>query len=123
MKRCKHDAAESFRIMCDHGVLPQDGKLTYITMAKFRNRVVRMYDVVNEEEIHNIIASHLVDFEKFVKDIPNYIQYSDSKTMISERDPRLFSLLVNIRYIIGRSEKLQSSLLSSKEERHTLFNA
>lgn len=66
--------ADSFRILCDNGILSQSDKLTYANMARFRNRIVHMYDEVNNEEVYNIVIGRLGDFEKFIQDILAYIQ-------------------------------------------------
>lgn len=70
--------ADSFRILCDNEVLSKSDKMTYIRMAKFRNRIVHMYDEVNNEEVYNIVTEHLGDFETFIKDIMGNIK-SDSE--------------------------------------------
>jgi len=40
-------------------------------MAKFRNRVVRLYDKVDTEELTEIINSHLDDFKPFISNVLN----------------------------------------------------
>ncbi len=39
---------------------------TYKNMARFRNRVIHLYDQVDTDEIMNIINNHLDDFKPFM---------------------------------------------------------
>ena len=41
-------------------------------MAKFRNRVVHMYDEVNKEEVYDILLNHVEDFGLFIQSVVNY---------------------------------------------------
>jgi len=61
--------AEVFRILCRTKVLNPEKEQTYIAMAKFRNRVVHLYDQVDNSEIYRIIQENLDDFEEFSSDI------------------------------------------------------
>lgn len=51
--------------LADYGILPQKFKTTAIKMAKYRNRLVHFYHEVSEEELFEILKSHLPDLEDF----------------------------------------------------------
>lgn len=52
-----------------NGLISSDMENTYKNMAKFRNRVVHLYDNVDEEEIFHIIKDHLSEFDPFIKKV------------------------------------------------------
>ncbi len=54
--------AEVVEIAAQEGIIPLEMKDTYKKMARFRNRVVHLYDDVNPEEVLDIINSRLNDF-------------------------------------------------------------
>ncbi|MCX6089092.1 MAG: DUF86 domain-containing protein [Candidatus Atribacteria bacterium] len=45
-----------------------------IQMAGYRNRLVPMYNIVSDEELYQIIPSHLRDMEDFISEIKNYLK-------------------------------------------------
>lgn len=57
---------ETVEIAACNGLIPSEMEETYKNIAKFRNRVVHLYDDVKTEEIFNIIKSHLKDFKPFI---------------------------------------------------------
>jgi uncharacterized protein YutE (UPF0331/DUF86 family) len=66
--------AESFIILCKHGILGREMQATYAAMARFRNRIVHMYDDVNNREVYRILQEHLNDYYSFVRDIVRYME-------------------------------------------------
>ena len=65
--------AEAFRILCRKRLLHPDMEGIYMAMARFRNRVVHMYDEVDNCEVYRMICDHLPDFQIFVDDITDMI--------------------------------------------------
>lgn len=65
---------ETIELLTRHGILPQAKLAIFITMVKFRNRAVHMYDIINNEEVYEIIQHHLSDFDDFIEAIIKYLQ-------------------------------------------------
>lgn len=66
--------ADSFIILCKHGILNREMQATYVAMARFRNRIVHMYDDVDNREVYRILQEHLNDYYSFIRDIVRYIE-------------------------------------------------
>ncbi|NLV62159.1 MAG: DUF86 domain-containing protein [Clostridiaceae bacterium] len=64
-------AAECIRMVFNGGYVSNNNMDTYITMTKFRNRIVHFYHDLNESEIYHILKNNLIDFKLFIKDIVN----------------------------------------------------
>jgi uncharacterized protein YutE (UPF0331/DUF86 family) len=64
--------AESFTILCRHNILSKENQETYTAMAKFRNRIVHMYDDIDNREVYKILQDHLDDYRAFIQDIMRY---------------------------------------------------
>jgi uncharacterized protein YutE (UPF0331/DUF86 family) len=58
---------ETVELAVHNGLIPPEMEDTYKAMARFRNRVVHLYDEVNAAEIWNIIQNHLEDFRPFME--------------------------------------------------------
>ena len=61
--------AEAFIILAQNDIISQENQEKYAVMARFRNRVVHMYDSVNETEIYDILNNNLEDFRLFIKEV------------------------------------------------------
>jgi uncharacterized protein YutE (UPF0331/DUF86 family) len=57
---------ETIEILTRDGILPQGKLQTFIMMVKFRNRAVHLYDKIDNEEVYQIIYTHLSDFDDFI---------------------------------------------------------
>ncbi len=57
---------ETIEILTRDGILPQGKLQTFIMMVKFRNRAVHLYDKINNEEVYQIICTHLSGFDDFI---------------------------------------------------------
>jgi uncharacterized protein YutE (UPF0331/DUF86 family) len=66
-------SAEAFEILCANGIIKEENVKTYITMTKFRNKVVHLYADIDDVEIYRILNSHLLDFRKFIKEVVDYV--------------------------------------------------
>lgn len=60
---------ESIEMAAYYGLIPKEFLGTYKAMARFRNRVVHMYDDIEVGEIHKIIINHLDDFQPFMENV------------------------------------------------------
>jgi len=59
-------SADSFRILAEAGIIEENMLLKLVKMTKFRNRIVHLYDQIDEEFIYQIINNNLKDIEKYV---------------------------------------------------------
>jgi len=66
--------ADSFVILCKHGILSKEMEATYASMARFRNRIVHLYDEVDNREIYRILQEHLHEYDNFIRDIVRYME-------------------------------------------------
>ncbi len=62
-------SAECIRLVFNSGYLSKDNMENYITMTKFRNRIVHLYHDVEDEELFSIIQNNLHDFSSFIREI------------------------------------------------------
>ena len=62
---------ESFEAVSEAGLLPADALPVYRSMARFRNRIVHMYDDVDDSQIHEILQTRLDDVRAFVQHVAN----------------------------------------------------
>lgn len=58
--------ADSFRILSEAGIIEGSMLLKLVKMTKFRNRIVHLYDQIDEEFIYQIINNNLEYIEKYV---------------------------------------------------------
>ncbi|MBI9083938.1 MAG: DUF86 domain-containing protein [Desulfobacterales bacterium] len=65
---------ESFAILADHGVLPEDNVVDFQNMASFRNMLVHHYESVDDEIVYGIFKNKLGDFDLFEKYILEYVK-------------------------------------------------
>ena len=63
--------AESFRLLEENNVIDKELLSIFIKMAKFRNRVVHLYDEIDDEQIYEIINNNLDDYKSFINIIIN----------------------------------------------------
>jgi uncharacterized protein YutE (UPF0331/DUF86 family) len=61
--------ADTVQILVREGVLPPDRRDALLSMVRFRNRIVHLYDEVSSEEIWQILDHDLGDFEAFISAI------------------------------------------------------
>jgi uncharacterized protein YutE (UPF0331/DUF86 family) len=67
--RSPNDYADSFRVLHERGIIPDEliGRLE--EMAKFRNRLVHIYWEINDDLIYEIIRNNRNDFNLFIQAI------------------------------------------------------
>lgn len=71
MLRIPATNVESFEIVSEIGLLPADALPVYRSMARFQNRIVHMYDEVDDSQIHEILQNRLGDIKAFVQSVVN----------------------------------------------------
>ncbi len=64
---------ETIELLTRAGILPQEKLSTFITMVKFRNRAVHLYDKITNEEVYQIIEYHLSDFDDFIRAMVQFL--------------------------------------------------
>lgn len=57
----------------EKGIIKDDLRDKLIQMAGYRNRMVHMYHMINDEELYDIITTELDDIKEFVSEIKKYI--------------------------------------------------
>ena len=71
--RVPENYAESFEILVENRLIPEDFIPTLRKMVRFRNRLVHLYWEVDEEAILEILKDGFGDFETFIAYIVKYI--------------------------------------------------
>ncbi len=66
--------ADVFRVLGKEGVLKVDFAATLEPMARMRNRLVHHYEDIEPARVHDILRSHLDDFDHFARAIAEYIE-------------------------------------------------
>ena len=64
-------SSEAVRLLIEHGVLDKDNELSLVQMVKFRNRIVHLYQEVDDSEIYRIIHENLDDIKGFIQGVIN----------------------------------------------------
>lgn len=64
--RVAEDYADTFIVLAEAGLLPQDFAEELRKMARFRNRLVHMYWAVDTVELHKVLRERLGDFDRFL---------------------------------------------------------
>ena len=64
-------SAEAVKLLIEHGVLDKDKELSLVQMVKFRNRVVHLYQEVEDSEIYRILQDNLDDIKGFISAVLN----------------------------------------------------
>jgi len=60
-------SAEAVKLVIQHGVLTKDKELALVQMVKFRNRIMHLYQEVDDAEIYRILQENLDDIKGFIK--------------------------------------------------------
>lgn len=62
-------SAEAVKLIIQHGILGKDKQASLLQMVKFRNRIVHLYQEVDDAEIYRILQENLDDVKDFVQTI------------------------------------------------------
>ena len=65
---------ETFSVLADHGILPEEKVADFQRMASFRNMLVHHYESVEDEVVFGIFKNRLGDFDLFEKCMLAYVQ-------------------------------------------------
>jgi len=60
-------SAEAVKLIVQHGVLGKDKESSLVQMVKFCNRIVHLYQDVDDSEIYRILQENLVDIKGFMQ--------------------------------------------------------
>jgi uncharacterized protein YutE (UPF0331/DUF86 family) len=71
--RVPEDYGDTFKIMGENNLLPEEFAGSLIEMARFRNRLVNLYWKVDSKVLYNIIQNDRRDFIKFIKILNEWI--------------------------------------------------
>ena len=66
-------SAEAFALLEQNGYFTVDDLSTFNKMVKFRNRLVHLYHIVDDNELYKILQENLDDFSLFIKRITNKV--------------------------------------------------
>ena len=64
-------SAEAVKLIIQHGVLGKDKEPSLVQMVKFRNRIVHLYQEVDDSEIYRILQENLDDIKDFIQAVMN----------------------------------------------------
>lgn len=64
-------SAEAVKLLTEHGVLDKDKEHALVQMVKFRNRIVHLYQEVDDSEIYRILQENLDDIKGFIQAVIN----------------------------------------------------
>ncbi len=70
---------ETFQILSETGILPDDFALKLQQMASMRNRLVHLYSEVDDDIVFEAILSAPDDCERFIQLILNYLETTDDE--------------------------------------------
>jgi uncharacterized protein YutE (UPF0331/DUF86 family) len=76
--RAPKSYAESFKILTEQGILPEEYLPVFQQMAQFRNRLVHLYWEIDDEVLYEVLQKDLGDFDIFVKHVLDYIAGQES---------------------------------------------
>jgi len=65
--RAPKDYSDSFAVLEEEGIIPEDLSARLRQMAKFRNRLVHLYGEIDDRKVHAIVLSDLGDIQQFRK--------------------------------------------------------
>lgn len=65
--RAPKNYVDSFLVLGEQGILPESHLPVFCQMARFRNRIVHLYDQADDKEVYKIILSGLDDFRVYIK--------------------------------------------------------
>ncbi|KJS15177.1 MAG: hypothetical protein VR69_14915 [Peptococcaceae bacterium BRH_c4b] len=67
--RAPDNYVDAFRVLGEQGILPAKDLPAFYQIARFRNRVVHLYQEVDNKEVYKILQTGLDDFSIFIQAI------------------------------------------------------
>lgn len=71
--RTPQSGYDSFVVLQEEGIIPEEFMPTLRQMVSFRNRVVHLYWDVDDQTVYEIVQNNLRDFDNYVKYILDYV--------------------------------------------------
>lgn len=65
--------SDAFRVLVEHGVLPEAFLSDYQVMAQFRNKMVHYYEKIDPDQVYAIFKGKLQTFDSFRSQINEWI--------------------------------------------------
>lgn len=72
--RAPSEYADVFRVLGERKIFPPEFVRTLEQMVGFRNRLVHVYDDVNDNRVHEFLNTGLVDFDRFQDHILKFLE-------------------------------------------------
>lgn len=72
--RTPTDYYDTFVVLHEQGILPENFMPTLRKMVSFRNRVVHLYWDVDDATVYRILQENLKDFETYISYIMDFVQ-------------------------------------------------
>jgi uncharacterized protein YutE (UPF0331/DUF86 family) len=73
--RAPRDYKDTFRVLNEAGILPDDLATTMQSLAGLRNLLIHVYWNVDDRMIHESLRSELDDFEAFVAQVMDFLDH------------------------------------------------
>lgn len=65
--------AETFEILAEQGVLPEELAESFLAAARFRNLVTYQTAIVQDEIVYTVLQNNLDDFERFLSCVARWL--------------------------------------------------
>jgi len=66
------------RYLGDKRIISEELTISLIDMAGYRNRLVHLYHLINDEELFYILQNNLSDVKKFISEIKAFVENNES---------------------------------------------
>jgi len=78
--RAPANYADSFKVLHEEGIVPSDFLPALQQMARFRNRLVHLYWIVDDEVVYEVLQTNLGDFDRFARLVSQYVSGPDASS-------------------------------------------
>lgn len=72
--RSPQDYADCIEVLKELGAVDPDFTKRLIRMVRFRNRLVHLYDRINDAEVYRILKENVTDFEQYLESLGRYLK-------------------------------------------------
>ncbi len=77
--RSPSSKAETFEVLAEQGVLPEDLAQSFREASRFRNLVTYQTAMVDDTRVYEILQDHLGDFERFIGLVARWLASVESQ--------------------------------------------
>jgi uncharacterized protein YutE (UPF0331/DUF86 family) len=84
--RVPEDYGDTFKVMSEEGALGVAFSEELRNMSKFRNRLVHLYWEVDDDQVHEILGTRLVDFKKFLDALAGFLGWPQAPRRQEKRE-------------------------------------